>query len=171
MELARELGSWSKREYCHEVNDEDLRADVRENATTTLTRSPSRAVPTNTGAPNHSKASATTTSNPSPKKNATKRPSGEALLPRRGERSHAPLRARRRRPSRRPQDHRDPPHLVRGGLPARPSRIGRVHPRRDPVAGHRDPRHQARRENCGRRAQPRAANASCSTTTSPLLHR
>ena len=59
-ELARELGV-VKREYCHEVNDEDLRKDVRENATTKLTRSPSRAVPTNTGAPNHSQRSATTT--------------------------------------------------------------------------------------------------------------
>ncbi len=30
MELAEEVGSTVKREYCHEVNDEDLRKDVRE---------------------------------------------------------------------------------------------------------------------------------------------
>ena len=29
MELAQEVGSTTKREYCHETNDEDLRADVR----------------------------------------------------------------------------------------------------------------------------------------------
>lgn len=44
MELAEEVGSTVKREYCHEVNDEELRKD---GATMRLMPLPARAIPTN----------------------------------------------------------------------------------------------------------------------------
>src|SRR4030095_7374998 len=53
-------------------------------------------------------------------------------------------RAQRREghPGGRPQRQGGPTHLGRGGVPAARSRVGAVHARGDPGAGHRDPRHK-----------------------------
>ena len=80
---------------------------------------------------------------------------------RRAEEGHAQHDPRRGQAPRRPQDRRDPPDLVRGGLPARSPRLGDLHPRRNAVADDRYARHETRRKGQGRgaRAGHRAVRA------------
>lgn len=73
MELAEEVGSLVKREYCHENNDEELRKDVREKC-----YDKAYAIAKTGSADKHWRAtlsppSATNISNRSPKKSATKK--------------------------------------------------------------------------------------------------
>ena len=76
----------------------------------------------------------------------------QVLPRRRAEESHAQHDPRRGQAPGRTAHGRNPPHLVRSGLPARSARLGDLHPRRDPVAHERDARHEARRKGQGRSA-------------------
>ena len=97
MELAEEVGR-AKREYCHEVNDEELRKDVHDKC-----YAKAYAIAQAGSADKHWRQDSF---------DAICNEYIESLLSRRGARSRASLHPRRGRASRRPQDHRHPPHMV-----------------------------------------------------------
>ncbi len=72
LELAKEVNN-AKREYCHEVNDEELRKDVHDKCYDKAYAIAKPAAPTSTGAPTASTPSATNISNRSPKRSARRR--------------------------------------------------------------------------------------------------
>ncbi len=70
-------------------------------------------------------------------------PADSQVLPRRrAEEGHAQHDSRRGQAPGRPPHGRNPPHLVRSGLPARRPRLGDFHPRRNAVADDRDARYE-----------------------------
>ena len=155
IELSKELGKDVKRTYCHEVNDEELRQTIiRERALRQGLRHRHE---------RHDEARArrqvqrarSRVRSPLFGRGADREGAADPqIFPRRrAEEGHAQHDPRRRRPSRRPQDRRDPPDLVRGGLPARSPRLGDLHPRRNAVADDRYARHETRRKGQGRGAR------------------
>ena len=153
MELMEEVGTTTKRAYCHEENDDELRQAVHDAC--------------------YAKAYAVAQSG-----NADKLKRGEAFeaiceefksqFTEEELETKAPLidryyhdvekEAMRRcildEGKRLDGDHRDTPHLVRSGIPPLAARFGYLHTWRDTGTCHRHPRDKTRRENHRRCARP-----------------
>ena len=112
IELAEAVGR-AKREYCHEVNDEELRKDVHDKCYAKAYAIAQVRQRRQTLASGQLRRYLQGIHRIAPRRGARREDATrEALLPRRGARGRAPLHTRRGRASRRTKDHRYPTHLV-----------------------------------------------------------